>query len=149
MPISPLPKYRLAAAAVLLGGCSAVEFIGGSLAATVGISEDSYCDRRFVSDDKADKRTAFCQDIVDTVADSEFREDCSKKFGARTGTGRCDRGTTIGGCAVSEVERDGSQVTDWFYLTDFDDAGPRNKDDVGKLCGDRSRYERGASFVTP
>ncbi len=142
-------SHLFAASLGLLGGCSAVEYIGGSLAATVGISEDSFCDRRFVREDKADRRGNFCQDIVDTVADSEFREDCDQKFGARTGTGRCDRGSSLGGCAVAEVERDGSQVTDWFYAADGGTETPRTPDEVAKLCDDRARYDRGARFVRP
>lgn len=120
----------------------------------VGATGDAHCDRRFVSGDK--KAATFCQEIVDTVALSEFQDDCREKFAAISGEGLCARDAIIGGCKLHKVNDDGSEVYDWFYDVSAleDDGGVfeepvRTKDDVAALCADKKRYEEGASFVTP
>jgi len=127
-------------------GCSAIEKFGGGLLTTFGASDDAFCDRRVTPPERVETRAPFCQEIFETVALSEFLEDCQTKFAAKSGEGPCDRTGTLGGCVIDEVERDGSQVTDWFFA---DDAGPSNADAVRVLCADRKRYERGAHYVSP
>ncbi len=142
-------RALVASACFALAACGVVEKIGGSFATTLGAGGDAFCDRREVTPQKMESRSAFCQDIVDTVAGPQFRDDCSQKFGARTGEGACDHAGALGGCAVDVTERDGSQVTDWFYPVDFDPNAPKSAADVGVLCADKARYDRGAHFVAP
>jgi hypothetical protein len=159
---------------VLLGGvptegCRAGGCVANVLGDVVGETGDARCDRRFVSGDK--RPAPFCQEIIDTVALSEFQDDCRTKHGAATGEGRCPRERQIGGCKLHKVNDDGSEVWDWFYdVTDIEadagDAGtdadadaeqpvpvfddpPRTRDDVRDLCADRRRYEEGATYYDP
>jgi hypothetical protein len=132
------------------GGCAA-----NALGDVVGQTGDAHCDRRFVSG--ADKKPAsFCQEIIDTVALSEFQDDCREKHTAISGEGLCARDKIIGGCKLHKENDDGSEVFDWFYdVTELEaDGGTfeepvRTKEEVEKLCADKSRYEEGAHFVTP
>jgi len=121
----------------------------------VGETGDAHCDRRFVSG--ADKKAAsFCQEIVDTVALSEFQDDCRDGHGAATGEGLCPRDHLLGGCKLHKENDDGSEVWDWYYdVTELEADGGvfeepvRTKEEVRKICEDPSRYEEGAHFVDP
>lgn len=132
------------------GGCAA-----NVLGDVVGETGDAHCDRRFVS--APDKRPAsFCQEIIDTIALSEFQDDCREKHAAGTGEGRCAREKVIGGCKLLKENDDGSEVYDWYYdVSDLEaDGGTfedpvRSVEDVKKLCADRQRYEEGATFEAP
>lgn len=132
-----------------VGGCAA-----NVLGDVVGYTGDSNCDRRSVEDGGG--LAPFCQEVVDTVATSQFQDDCRDKHKASTGDGLCPRERIIAGCKLSKVNDDGSDVYDWFYdVTNLEDAGvkfeepARTKDDVKKLCADPKRYEEGASYVDP
>ena len=132
------------------GGCAA-----NVLGDVVGATGDAHCDRRFVSDE--DKKAAsFCQEIIDTVALSEFQDDCRAKHTAISGEGLCARDKIIGGCKLHKENDDGSEVYDWFYdVAELESDGGvfedpvRTKEEVEELCADKQRYEEGASFVMP
>lgn len=132
------------------GGCAA-----NVLGDVVGATGDAHCDRRFVSG--ADKRPAsFCQEIIDTVALSEFQDDCREKHTAISGEGLCAREHLLGGCKLHKENDDGSEVFDWFYdVTELEADGGEFEDpvrttaEVRELCSDPERYEEGASFVDP
>lgn len=116
---------------------------------------DAHCDRRFISDPNK-KRASFCQEIVDTIALSEFQEDCRSKHTAISGEGSCARDRIIGGCELHNENDDGSKVYDWFYdVSDLEaeggvfEAPARTREDIEKLCADPKRYDQGAHFVTP
>jgi hypothetical protein len=146
------------ASVVVLAGCR----IGGCAAATlgdiVGETGDAHCDRRFVTPGK--DPASFCQEVIDTVATSQFEDDCRSSHGASADDGKCPRERIIAGCQLHKENDDGSKVYDWYYdVTDLEDAaahdaGPpfldppaRTKEDVQKLCADPSRYDEGASFT--
>jgi hypothetical protein len=145
-----LPLFFVLACSCRAGGCAA-----NVLGDVVGATGDAHCDRRFVSgEDK--KAASFCQEIVDTVALSEFQDDCREKHTAISGEGQCAREKIIGGCKLHKENDDGSEVFDWFYdVTELEGDGGvfeepvRTKEDVEKLCADPKRYEEGAHFVTP
>jgi hypothetical protein len=140
------------------GGCAA-----NVLGDVVGQTGDAYCDRRFVAN-LSKEPGSFCQEIIDTVATSQFTDDCREKFAARAGDGRCPRERVLGGCKIHKENDDGSEIWDWYYdVSDLEDsgiegrdagpdAGPlfkeaaRTKEDVRKLCADKTRYEEGATF---
>lgn len=132
------------------GGCAA-----NVLGDVVGETGDAHCDRRFVSG--PDKPAAsFCQEIIDTIALSQFQDDCREKHAAISGEGRCARDKVLGGCKLQKENDDGSEVYDWFYdVTDLEaDGGTfedpvRTVEDVKRLCADRQRYEEGATFQPP
>jgi hypothetical protein len=145
--------------AALLACDSAAGFVAGFAGNLVGETGDSACDRRFVSDGGA--RGSFCQELLDTVATSQFQDDCRTKFQAQALGGRCPREQIIAGCKIGKKNEDGSQSWDWYYDVSalerdaglepgemFPDA-PRTQDDVKKLCADPARYSDGAEFVTP
>ncbi len=148
------------AASFALGGCeSAAGFVAGVAGNLVGETGDSACDRRFVADGGA--RGSFCQELVDTVATSQFQDDCRTKFQAQTWGGKCPRDQIIAGCKIGKKNEDGSQSWDWYYDVSalerdagveggalFPDA-PRTLDDVKKLCADPARYSDGAELATP
>ena len=147
-------------ASLALGGCeSAAGFVAGVAGNLVGETGDSACDRRFVGDGGA--RGSFCQELVDTVATSQFQDDCRTKFQAQAWGGRCPREQVLGGCKIGKKNEDGSQSWDWFYDVSAleQDAGvapgalfpdaPRSADDVKKLCADPARYSDGADFAPP
>ena len=132
------------------GGCAA-----NVLGDVVGATGDAHCDRRFVSgEDK--KAASFCQEIVDTVALSQFQDDCREKHTAISGEGLCARDKIIGGCKLHKENDDGSEVFDWFYdVSELEADGGvfeepvRTKEDVERLCADPKRYEEGAHFEMP
>lgn len=158
--------FWLLSAIAILGfgaGCRAGGCVAGTFGDVVGATGDAHCDRRFAS--AGQERAPFCQEIIDTLADSQFEDDCREKHGAAAGAGRCGFEHKIGGCKLDKVNDDGSEVWDWYYdVSDIEaamgpragpDGGPtfedppRTKDDVRKLCADRGRYEDGAEYRDP
>jgi hypothetical protein len=156
---------RVRALLVLLAGAAALSCkeagcVGGALGNLVGETGDSACDRRYVAD--GGSRGSFCQEIVDTVAVSQFEDDCRKKFEATTYDGRCTRDPTIlAGCKNLKKNDDNSEVWDWYYdvtgieVDAGDDGGtlfpdaPKTAAEVKMLCADPTRYGDGAEFVMP
>lgn len=146
-------RATLFAALLLVTGCRAGGCAANVLGDVVGYTGEAYCDRRYVPAER--EPGSFCQEVVDTVAQSEFQDDCRDKHAARTGEGLCPRERRIGGCKILEEHDDGSEVFDWYYdVTDLEnDAGllfkdpARTEDDVRELCADPKRYDKGASFV--
>ena len=151
-----MPALRRIAFALAVSGvcaCRVGGWVANVVGDVVGATGDAYCDRRFVSGAE-EKPASFCQEILDTVAVSEFQDDCREKHTARASEGRCDRGRLLGGCKLHKVNDDGSEVFDWFYdVADLEADGgtfedpARTEDDVRTLCADPKRYEEGASFV--
>lgn len=182
-PMSTLPNIlrRVGLALALFafaGGCRAGGCAANVLGDVIGETGDAYCDRRFVATGK--EPAPFCQEIIDTIAQSQFTEDCRDKHGARSDEGKCPRERIIAGCKLSKVNDDGSDVYDWYYdVSDLEaaardaaadaevDAGDgglvvdtqttaplfkdpvRTKEEVKKLCADKTRYEEGATFAEP
>jgi hypothetical protein len=154
----------------LVAGCRAGGCAANTLGDVVGETGDAYCDRRFVANTEKEP-APFCQEIVDTVAQSEFQEDCRAKFAAKAEEGRCPRERIIGGCKIHKNNDDGSEIWDWYYdvsdleeagidgrdaaLPDGGDAGPlfkepvTTKEQVKKLCEDKLRYDEGAHYEDP
>ena len=155
----------------LAPGCSVVAGWYGSLGSFLGSNSTDSCDRRFGA-----KPQPFCKEIDDTVAGSQFRDDCRKKFGALAQDAPCPRAAVVGGCHLDQKNEDGSQVTDWYYDVspligdagegdggdggEGDDGGASEggfapndvgltADDVRARCADPSRYQGGAHFVAP
>ena len=144
---------------VLLGACRAAGCAAATFGDIVGETGDSHCDRRFVTGNN--ERADFCQEIIDTVAQSDFEKDCRDKHGASAGEGRCPRERVIAGCKLDKVNDDGSEVWDWYYdVSDLEDAGDggdgggfenpvHTKAEVRALCNDRTRYDEGATYQDP
>jgi hypothetical protein len=120
----------------------------GVLAAVAGGTGS--CDRR----EATKEPRPFCQEIVDTVAVSQFGDDCKGKHTGYFTEDACPRDKAIGGCELDETNDDGSTVVDWFYDVS---AEPKLKeyppedvahttDDVKRFCADKKRYEKGAHF---
>lgn len=149
--------------AFVFGACGVAESLvveGGDFA---GAKADAHCDRRYVVDGA--QRAAFCQEIVNTVAASQFADDCRVKHRASAGAGACPREHIVAGCRLLEKHEDDSRVFDWYYdVTDIlveagvnggpdggptFDSRPASVDDVAAMCADRSRYEQGAELVMP
>jgi hypothetical protein len=148
---------------VLVASCKAGGCAANVLGDVVGQTGDAYCDRRYVAN-LSKEPGSFCQEIIDTVATSQFTDDCREKFAARAGEGRCPRERVIAGCKIHKENDDGSEIWDWYYdISDLEasgiegrDAGPdagklfkeavRTKEEVRKLCADKTRYEEGATF---
>ena len=150
-----------------VGGCAA-----NVLGDVIGETGDVYCDRRFVSN-PSKTRAPFCQEVIDTIAVSQVRDDCREKHAAQAGEGKCPRANIIAGCKLHKDNDDGSEVFDWYYDgSDLEDAGNededqdqdqdadagadaepifkdpvRTKEEVEELCADPKRYEEGATFV--
>lgn len=152
---------RGAAFAVLVAvaaACDAVTGVAAEGADFGGAKADAYCDRRYVSG--SGEPEAFCQEIVATVAASEFADDCRVKHQATAAPGRCPRPRIIAGCKLRETHRDQSGVWDWYYdVSDLADARSdgeptvgsraRSVEDVAKMCADPTRYETGAELAFP
>lgn len=151
------PRTLLAALAVIAAGfgCRAGGCVAASLGDVVGATGDAFCDRRQVPVDR--EPGSFCQEIVDTLAGGQFQDDCREKHAARSEDGRCPREQALGGCKLSKVNDDGSEVIDWFYdVSTFDRDGGKpfvdpatSTEEVKALCADPKRYEEGATFVAP
>jgi hypothetical protein len=144
--------------------CDAVESVAAKGADFGGATADAFCDRRFVT--PGGQASAFCQEVVDTVAASQFADDCRMKHQATPGPGLCPRELIIAGCKLDEKHGDGSIAWDWYYDVSavIADAGPeagpdggptfdppvaRSVSDVAAICADRDRYPDGAELVTP
>jgi hypothetical protein len=144
-------------------GCDELASVAATAGDFAGATADAHCDRRFVGE--GGQAVAFCQEVVATVAASQFADDCRTKHRATPGPGLCPRARVIGGCRLLEKHDDDAKVWDWYYdVSDIvadagTDAGPgggptfqdppRTTNDVSRLCGTRSRYEEGAEFVSP
>lgn len=136
------------ALAAALSSCFVATAVGGAF------GSDSSCDRRFGA---STEPAPFCQEIEDTVAGSEFRDDCSNKLKGKAQEGPCARERVIGGCRIHKENDDGSIVTDWYYdVSDLvaqgkipESARVKDADAVRALCADTKRYDVGASFVPP
>lgn len=144
-------------------GCDALSSVAVKAGDFAGAKSDAYCDRRFVGD--GGQRAAFCQEVVATVAASEFADDCRAKHEAAAAPGSCPRARIIAGCKLHKANDDDSQVWDWYYdVSDMvreagshagPDGGPtfdsvsRTVAEVAATCKDRSRYEEGAELAMP
>lgn len=154
-----------ALALVLLGAaCDAVTSVAVDGANFGGATADAYCDRRLTLD--GGQPSAFCQDVQNTVAASQFSDDCRLHLGATPGSGLCPRAGIIAGCKLDKKEGDDSIVHDWYYDVSNvpgdggDDAGtdgeasfappvPRSVAEVAQVCADHSRYPDGAELAFP
>ncbi|AKU94806.1 hypothetical protein AKJ09_01470 [Labilithrix luteola] len=147
----------------VMAGCDTLGSIAVSAGDFAGAKADVHCDRRFVTGDG--QPASFCQEVVATVAASEFSDDCRAKHQATAGPGKCPRERVIAGCKLLKKNGDDSLVYDWYYdVSDIlADAGPNagpdggptfekpavTVDDVAASCADPSRYEDGAELVMP
>ena len=155
--------FAALSAVAIAPDCDVVARLYGDLGSLVGSNQTDSCDRRFGAQPEA-----FCQEIDNTVAGSQFRDDCTKKFQAPANIGGCPRDAIVGGCAIDTQNEDGSNVTDWYYdVTSLvaeagtgaedDDAGPSfppsdvglTVDEVRAKCADPMRYSDGAHYVGP
>lgn len=157
------PLAWLALLALACGvGCDALSSVAVEAGDFAGAKSDAYCDRRFVTD--GGQPASFCQEVVATVAASEFADDCRAKHEATAAPGSCPRARIIAGCKLHKPNDDDSLVWDWYYdVSDIlADAGrhagpdggptfegvPRTVAEVAATCADRSRYEEGAELAT-
>jgi hypothetical protein len=160
---------HIAAPLVLLvaagaSACDAITSVVASGADFGGTTADVHCDRRVVAD--GGQPSAFCQELVATVAASQFADDCRNKFQATAATGLCPRTQVIAGCQLGAKNDDGSKVWDWYYDVSgvigdagehagpdggptFADPVPLDASAVGSVCADRKRYDQGAELVFP
>ena len=150
--------------------CNAVTSIVVSGASFGGATADAYCDRRFVA--TGGQPSAFCQEVVNTLAASQFADDCRNNHEATAGPGLCPRGQIIAGCQLLQKNEDGSLAWDWYYdVASFyaeaglqeeewgvagDDAGTLfqppvalSVSDVAAICADPARYPAGAELALP
>ena len=102
-----------AAPLVSLAACDALGSIAVEGADFAGAKADVHCDRRFVTD--GGQPAAFCQEVVATVAASEFSDDCRAKHKATAAPGVCPRSNVIAGCKLTKKNDDESKVSDWYY----------------------------------
>ncbi len=138
-------------------GCDALGAVAVEAGDFAGAKADAHCDRRFVGD--GGQPEAFCQEVISTVAASEFADDCRAKHHATAAPGPCPREQIIAGCKLLKVNEDDSHVWDWYYDVSAlrSDAGrdagfenpPRAVSDIAKLCANRARYEEGAELSKP
>jgi hypothetical protein len=150
----PSMKLRyLVLTALVVGGCDVVEGQAVEAADFAGAKADAHCDRRVVTD--GGTPAAFCQEIVATVAASEFADDCRAKHEAAADTGLCPRAQIIAGCKLHKKTDDDSLVYDWYYdVSSFDgglgfESNAGGVNDVARMCADPTRYEEGAELVMP
>lgn len=148
-------------AVLAVAGCSAIGDVATDTAVEAadfgGAKTDAHCDRRFVT--AGGEPAAFCQEIVGTVAASEFADDCRAKHKAAADPGLCPRSRIIAGCVLHKQTDDGSRIVDWYYdVSDLaaDTSPPfetlpsdvaEDVADVERMCADPSRYEQGAELV--
>jgi len=147
----------IACASVLAAtwGCDVVTDQAVEAADFAGAKADAHCDRRFVTD--GGEPSAFCQELVATVAASEFADDCRAKHQATADQGLCPRAAIIAGCKIHKQTDDNSLVYDWYYDVSAlaaeggvsFESRPRNVTDVARMCADPTRYEEGAELVMP
>jgi hypothetical protein len=155
----------LALALALVGaGCDAVDAVAVQGADFGGATADVHCDRRLPLD--GGQPSSFCQDVQDTVAASQFSDDCRLHLGATPGAGLCPRPGIIAGCTLEKKNGDDSIVHDWYYdesdvLGDggdeasadgeapFASPSPQSVAAVAQVCADRSRYPDGAELAFP
>lgn len=150
----------LAALAALACACDVITDVATTGADFGGATADAHCDRRLVTD--GGRPSSFCQEIVGTLAATQFSDDCRGKLLATPGPGRCPRERVIAGCKLDKKNRDDSLVWDWYYDVSPADGGdggrldagfepptPRDTLDVSRTCADRQRYEDGAELVLP
>ena len=150
-----VPRTLLLLGLVVLAGCRAGGCVVASFADLVGETDDVACDRRYVTEEGSP--SAFCQEIIDTIAMPQIWDDCRQRHHARAIEGRCPRERIVAGCKVSRVNDDGSQVYDWYYDVEEEDdesglpyeSRVTSADEVRAKCADRTRYESGAEFVEP
>lgn len=142
------------AVAISCVACDAITSIVVEGADFGGAAADAHCDRREVTD--GGKPAAFCEEVVATLAASQFADDCRAEHEATPGTGLCPRAGIIAGCKLDAKTEDGSQVWDWYYDASKLDGGahfvpplPHSATDVARLCADRSRYQDGAELASP
>lgn len=157
-------RARLAAGVIALWAscfaCNAVTSAALEGVDFAGAKADAHCDRRFVED--GGTPAPFCQEIANTVAATEFADDCRSKHHAAAGPGPCPRERIIAGCKLLEHHGDDSIVWDWYYdvsdiIADsgstnrplFEDGRPLTERDVAATCADTSRYESGAELAKP
>ncbi len=143
----------------IANACSVVTSIAVEGADFGGASANAYCDRRYVTD--GGTPSAFCQEVVGTLAASQFADDCRNNHEATTGPGLCPRAEIIAGCKLNENNSDNSQVWDWYYdVASFPDAEPdggpyfappvaTSVASVAALCADPTRYPQGAELAYP
>src|SRR5215467_9109269 len=96
-----------------VGGCDAIVSVAVSGSDFAGATADVHCDRRYVS--QGGQPVAFCQEVVATLAASQFADDCRQKFEATPGSGLCSRDRIIAGCKLLKKNDDNSLVWDWYY----------------------------------
>jgi hypothetical protein len=142
------------AVAISVGACDAITSVVVEGADFGGAAANAHCDRREVVD--GGQPSAFCQEVVGTLAASQFADDCRAKHDATPGTGLCPRAGIIAGCKLETKTEDGSHVWDWYYDASKLDAGerfapplPHDTADVARLCADPSRYKDGAELASP
>jgi hypothetical protein len=149
-------------------GCDAVASVATTVAVKGadfgGATADVHCDRRGVA--HGGQASAFCQEVVATVAASQFSDDCRLKHEATPGPGLCSRAKIIAGCKLLEQHDDHSVAWDWYYdvSAELAEAGPNDGPDggptfnppvaasveeVARICADSSRYPGGAELVAP
>ena len=151
----------LLAVSAIAGGagsaCSAITSVAVAGTDFGGATADAHCDRRYVTD--GGQPAAFCQEVVATLAASQFADDCRDKHMATAGPGLCPRERIIAGCKLDEKHDDHSVAWDWYYdISNIEsgDAGakfeppiPTDQTDVAALCADPARYSDGAELAKP
>jgi hypothetical protein len=151
-------RILLMATGVALSGCRIGGCAAAALGDVVGETGDAHCDRRYVT--PGHEPASFCQEVIDTVAQSQFESDCRDSHGASQGDGRCPRDRIIAGCELHKDNDDGSKIYDWYYdVSDLEDAAAHDaapafpdppvttKDEIKKLCADPTRYDEGATYL--
>jgi hypothetical protein len=136
---------------IFVAGALACKLPGSIAAAAAG--GDSSCDRRSGA---SESPQPFCQEILETVAGSRFREDCTQKLKGTAREDKCPRDNVIAGCKVTITNDDGSEIIDWFYDVDNDPNSKvktedriRTREQVRAKCNEPGRYEGGATFIDP
>lgn len=154
-------RWPLALLLLVGVGCKQASCIAAQAGEFAGAKADAYCDRRYVTD--GGQPAPFCQEVRETVAGSQFADDCRNNHQATAGAGLCPRAHIIAGCKTHEEHDDKSEVYDWYYdvsnilaeagANAGPDGGPtfeavqHTRADVDALCTDPERYEVGADTV--